>query len=220
MLDLTLMQNALPQLFYGAWVSIKIASLASLFGFTLGTILGLLHAHAPQLLKWLINGYVTLIRGTPVLIQITFCYYVLPLIGLTFSSFWTAVLALSINSSAYISQIIRSGIIGVGNEQVEAAYVLGFTSTQTARYIIIPQALRIVLPALAGECITLVKESSLASTLGVMELYKEVRSIMNQTYDVLTVFFLAALFYLAMTSLVSFFFYLLSRKLNWHVNYS
>ncbi len=220
MINLDLMLQSLPQLMKGAWITIEIAGISWFFGFALGTILGFLQARKMPFLQKAISAYVTLIRGTPLLIQITFFYYVLPVFGSTLSSFWTAVIALGINSSAYISQIIKSGITAVGNEQVEAAYVLGFTPFQIARYIVIPQAVRITLPALAGECITLMKDSSLASTLGVMELYKEVRIIMNQTYDVITLFFLAALFYLAMTSFISFLFYLLERKMNWYVKYS
>lgn len=219
MINTTLMLQSLPQLMKGAWVTIEIAAVSWLFGFALGTLVGLLQTRKVPFLQGLISAYVTLIRGTPMLIQVTFFYYVLPLLGVTLSSFWTAVIAIGINSSAYISQIIKSGITAVGTEQIEAAHVLGFTPFQIARYIVIPQAIRITLPALAGECITLIKDSSLASTIGVMELYKEVRVIMNQTYDVITLFCLAALFYLAMTSLVSLVFHIIERKMNWYVKY-
>jgi His/Glu/Gln/Arg/opine family amino acid ABC transporter permease subunit len=218
MINTALMIQALPQLLYGAWISIQIAMLAWTLGFTAGIILAFLQTRKTPFLSWLISVYVTLIRGTPMLIQITFFYYVVPTLGVPLSSFWTAIIAIGINSSAYISQIIKSGINAVGVEQIEAAQVLGFTPLQTARYIVAPQALRITLPALAGECITLIKDSSLASVIGVMELYKEVRALMNQTYDVISVFCLAALLYLIMTSIASCIFYILERKMNAHVN--
>ena len=219
MINITLMIHALPQLIQGAWITLQIATLAWFLGFTAGTLLGFLQTRSMPFLQWVIATYVTFIRGTPMLIQITFFYYVVPSLGITISSFWTSVIAIGINSSAYISQIIKSGINAVGVEQVEAAQVLGFTPLQTVRYIVLPQALRITLPSLSGECITLIKDSSLASVIGVMELYKEVRALMNQTYDVISVFCLAALLYLIMTSLTSCIFYFLERKMNSHVKH-
>jgi ABC-type amino acid transport system permease subunit len=176
-----------------------------------------LHTLHNALVRIPITIYVTIIRGTPMLIQITFFYYVLPSLGIEFSPFWAAICAIAINASAYISQIIKSGIIGVGYDQIEAARVLGFNSFQIGRYIVIPQAVRIVFPALVGEYITLLKDSSLASVIGVMELYKEARSIMNESYDVITIFCLVALIYLILTSISELIFRYIERKMSWYV---
>lgn len=219
-IDISLAWTAFPYLLKGAWITIQITVISYLIGFALGVILGYLHTLHNALVQIPITIYVTLIRGTPMLIQITFFYYVLPLLGIDLPPFWAAICAIAINSSAYISQIIKSGIIGVGHEQIEAARVLGFSSWQIGRYIVIPQAVRIVFPALIGEYITLLKDSSLASVIGVMELYKEARAIMNQTYDVITIFCLVALFYLVLTSASELIFRLIERKMSWYVKNS
>ncbi|MDR3646823.1 MAG: ABC transporter permease subunit, partial [Candidatus Babeliales bacterium] len=138
--DLSIAYYALPYLLKGAWVTIKIACVSYFIGFILGTILGFLQTRNSKLLSIPITIYVILIRGTPMLIQITFFYYVLPLIGIDLSHFWAATYAIALNSSAYISQIVKSGIAAVGKEQIEAARVLGLSSFQIARYIVNPQA--------------------------------------------------------------------------------
>jgi His/Glu/Gln/Arg/opine family amino acid ABC transporter permease subunit len=218
-IDIALAYKSLPYLLQGAWISIQITVLSYCIGFVGGVVLGYLHTLRNAWIRAPISVYVTIIRGTPMLIQITFFYYVLPLLGINLSPFWAAVCAIGINSTAYISQIIKSGIIGVGYEQIEAARVLGFSSFQIGRYIVIPQAVRIAFPALVGEYITLLKDSSLASIIGVTELYKEARAIMNQTYDVITVFILVALFYLVMTLVSEFLLSFIERKLNWHAEH-
>ena len=216
-IDLSLAWTAFPHLLQGAWISIQIAVLSYCIGFFGGVVLGYLHTLKSAFIRIPITIYVTLIRGTPMLIQITFFYYVLPLIGIGLPPFWAAVCAIGINSSAYISQIVKSGIIGIGHEQIEAARVLGFSPLQIGRYIVIPQAVRIAFPALVGEYITLLKDSSLASVIGVMELYKEARAIMNQTYDVVTIFCLVALFYLVLTTSAELIFRYIERKISWYV---
>lgn len=216
-IDISLAWTALPHLLRGAWITIQITIISYILGFALGGILGYLHTLHAAWARIPITLYVTLIRGTPMLIQITFFYYVLPVVGIEFSPFWAAICAITINCSAYISQIIKSGIIGVGHDQIEAARVLGFNSLQIGRYIVIPQAVRIAFPALVGEYITLLKDSSLASVIGVMELYKEARFIMNQTYDVVTIFCIVALIYLILTSTSELIFRYIERKMSWYV---
>ncbi len=213
------MYQSIPLLCRGAWISIQIAIFSATLGFFLGTILGFLHTRKNPLIRIPINLYVGLIRGTPMLIQITFCYFILPYIGIELSAFWAAILAIGINSGAYISQIVKSGILAVGSEQTEAARVLGLSTLQIAWYIITPQAFRIILPALVGECSTLIKDSSLASGIGVMELYKESRAILTQSYEVISIVCLVAAFYLAMTSVIAFLGNYLERKMSWYVKH-
>lgn len=217
MIDFGLLQKAIPYLLKGAVITVQITVIAYILGCISGIILGYLHTVRNLIIRYLISIYVTIIRGTPMLIQISFCYYVLPFMGLELPPFWAATMAIAINSSAYMSQIIKSGILGVGSEQIEAARVLGFSSWQTAQYIVIPQAIRIVFPALVSEYVTLLKDSSLASVIGVSELYKEARSIMNETYDVITIFFLVTAFYLILTSFFEFLLMCVERKMGWYV---
>ena len=193
-------------LFYllrGAVTSLEIAGIAVSIGLVLGTALALIQTGTNKILRILVTAYVTLIRGTPMLVQIMIAFFVLPQLGINLSAFWSAVLAIGINSSAYLSQIIRSGIQSIGKGQWEAAQVLGFSRGQALRYIILPQALRVVLPALGNEFITLLKDSSLASTIGVVELVKEGQIIISKTYKVIPVYLMITLVYLIMTSVLS-----------------
>ncbi len=216
MINVELLLNSLPALLNGAAASLKIMFIALSVGVFLGTILGVIQTYAHAIFGFFVSVYVGIIRGTPQLIQITFFYYVLPMMGISLSGFMTAALALGINSSAYVSQIIRSGIKAVGKDQQEAAKVLGFTPLQTIWYIVLPQAVRYVLPALANEGMTLVKDTSLAYVIGVTELYKEARSIISQSYDVFTVFLMVTVLYLIMTSCISGIAYLLDQRMNRH----
>lgn len=220
MINYQLIAQSIPQLLSGARLTVCIAFASWVIGFVLGTLLGFLQASKVPFFSRLVAWYVGLIRGTPMLIHITFLYYVLPLLGITLSNLWVAIIAIGLNSGAYVSQIIRSGILAVGSDQWEAGRVLGLSSFQIARFIIFPQALRVVLPSLGGEMATLIKDSSLASVIGVMELYKESRSIVNQTYDVVSVFCIVALFYLVMTTVVALLVSLLEKKMGWYAQNS
>jgi len=217
MINFELIRLALPVLLKGVLVTLKITAAAFIIGITGGTILGIAHSSKNNFLEWLVGAYVTIIRGTPMLVQIVFIYYVLSMTGLQLSPFVSAVIAIGMNSSAYVSQIIRSGIRSVPKGQIEAAQTLGISKGDTLRYIILPQALRVVLPALGNESVTLIKDSSLASYIGVVELYKEGQTVISQTYDALSVYFVLAGLYLILTSTVSYLVMLLERRLNRHV---
>ena len=142
-------------------------------------ILGTLHSSKNRFVRWLVLMYTTLFRGTPMLIQILFARYALPRMGIMLPAFWSAVCAIGLNSGAYISFIIHSGISSVPRGQVEAGKVLGFSYFQILRYIVLPQALQIVFPALGNEFITLIKDSSLASVIGVPELTQQSNFILS-----------------------------------------
>lgn len=216
MIDFSLIIRYLPNLLQGAWVTIQIASIGCTMGIVIGTVLGVIHAGNNKLLRTLVMTYVTLFRGTPMLIQIAAAVLLLPQMGIYISDFWAATLAIGFNSGAYISQIIRSGIAFVGRGQIEAARVLGMSSMQITRYIVLPQAIRVVLPAIGNELVTLIKESSLASTVGVMELSKQASYIKSRTFDALTIYCAVAAFYLVLTSLLSFCVHLLEKKMRPH----
>lgn len=212
-------QSALPYLLRGTIVTLQIAFFSSIIGFAGGTILGFIQSSSNRLFRFFVTIYVTIFRGTPMLIQIPFFYYLLPELGIELSLFTTAVVAIGLNSIAYISQIVRSGIASIGKGQKEAAHVLGFSSLQTMRYILFPQAIRTVVPSLLNEFITLIKDSSLASTIGVVELFKEGTIIISRTYAVIPIYCAIALIYLTLTTLVSFFAAMIERKMNKHAHH-
>jgi len=205
-----------PALLYGALVSLQIAFYSCAIGFMLGTILGIASCAQNRLLANVVLFYTTVVRGIPMLIQVMFVAYVLPEVGINIPLFWGAVCAIGLNSSAYVCHIIRSGILSVDSGQIEAAHVLGFSNFQVTRFIVLPQAFRVVLPALGNEFVTLVKDSSLASTIGVVELTKTGSVIRSLTLDVVTVFTAVGCIYLAMTLTLSALISLLERRMNRH----
>ncbi len=205
MIDIALIKSALPQLLRGATLSLAIAFFSAVIGAVGGTLLGLAQSSRSSLLRRFVTAYVSIIRGTPLLIQIMFLYIVVLHLRLPLSKFAVAVVAIGLNSSAYLSQIIRAGIQSVPQGQIEAAYTLGISDFDCMRSIILPQALRTIIPALGNELITLVKDSSLASIIGVTELYMAGTIVKNQTYDALSAYAAVALIYLCMTTLLSYY---------------
>ncbi len=203
MIDFELIYHSMPYLLQGALMSIQIAFMAAAIGLVLGVPLAFAEQSRSFVMRVFVAAYVNLFRGTPMLVQILFIYYVLPQFGVIIPPLMTATLAIGLNSSAYISQIVRSGMNAVSYGQIEAAYTLGMSSFATKRYIIFPQAMKAALPALGNELVTLVKDSSLASIIGVMELSKEGSLIRSRTYDAFSILLAVSCLYLVMTSLLS-----------------
>ena len=220
MINFTLLTTYSHEFIQGTLVTLKIASIGCLLGITGGILLALVQTNVKGPLAWLVTLYTIIIRGTPMLIQIMFVYFLLPELGCTLSGLWSAIIAIGLNSSAYVSQIIRSGINTVSIGQREAAYVLGLTHFQTIRFIILPQAIRAVLPALGNELITLNKDTALASTIGVMELSRQAQFVQSRTYDVIGVYGIVAAIYLVITSILSLFVYYLEQRMNRNVTRS
>jgi His/Glu/Gln/Arg/opine family amino acid ABC transporter permease subunit len=212
MIDVELIIQSLPALLHGALMSLQIACASGFLGLTLGTILAMTELSKNRIFSLVANVYVTLFRGTPMLVQILFVYYVLPQFGLMIAPFWAASLAIGLNSSAYVSQSIRTGLNAVDVGQIESAKTLGFNRIQIMRLIVLPQAFRIALPSLGNELITLIKDSSLASVIGVMELSKEASMIRSRTYDAFSVLLAVSVIYLVMTSVLS---WILKRYEKW-----
>lgn len=215
MINFSLIISFMPVLLLALGQTLAVTACSLVVGFSLGTLFGLVQARGPRSLAFAVNVYATLFRGTPMLVQIAFIFFFLPTLGIALSSFSAAALAIGLNSAAYVSQIVRSGVNGVSQEELDAAQVLGFSSLQTALFLVLPQALRNVLPSLTNECITLLKDSSLASTIGVHEVYKESRGLLNQSYDVVTVFFMIAAVYLLLTSIIAGLSHFLEKKLRY-----
>lgn len=213
MIDLQLIRASLPDLLLGLRLTVLISSVSCCIGLLFGVVLALGQVYGITPIRLLISVYITIVRGTPMLIQILGAYYLLPTIGFTFSATGIAIFAIGCNSAAYISQIVRAGINSVGEGQVEAAVTLGFSRLQIIRFIVLPQAIRVIFPALASEFITLIKDSSLASVIGASELLKQGRSIISQTYDAITIFFLLAILYLLLTGIISVIAYALERSM-------
>ena len=218
MIKFLVLKKAIFNLLQGAIISLKITALSLVIGLIGGTLLALVFLYGNKYLRILGHIYVTIIRGTPMLVQVVTWYYVLPIFGIMLPAFWAATIAIGLNSIAYISQVIRSGIQAVGRGQIEAAKTLGMSRMQIVRFIILPQAFRTVFPSLGNECITLIKDSSLASVIGVGELTHQGAIMMSRTYDALTTYAGVALIYLIMTSIFSILLYFLEQRLHYVKN--
>ncbi len=220
MIDLQLLQESIPALLRGALVTLQIASISCTMGIVFGTLCGLGLTSKNYIIRFLLGIYTTLFRGTPMLIQIVFATLVLPTtLGIKVSLFWGVVWAIALNSGAYIAQIIKSGINSVSQGQREAGKTLGLSNMQIVWYIVLPQAIRVVLPALGNEFITLVKDSSLASIVGVQELTKEGEIISSRTLDALTTYAGVAIIYLIITTALSLALSYFERRMNHHAQH-
>lgn len=204
MIDFSLIWQSIPSLMHGTIVTLQITFVSAALGLMLGSVLAVSETSPWRPLRCAVGTYVTLFRGTPMLVQILFVYYVLPQFGIMIAPFWAASLAIGLNSAAYISQVIRSGIKAVPKGQIEAAKTLGFSRIGALRHIVLPQAFGFSLPALGNELVTLVKDSSLASIVGVMELSKEASVIRSRTYDAFSILLAISLIYLLLTSVLSY----------------
>jgi len=195
----------------GAVISLIIAALSLL----LGIVLGIIGASAKRskffIFRMLGNIYVEVIRGTPMLLQILLLFSVVPSIYTAFTGnvlrinvYLIGIIAMSINSGAYSTELIRSGINGVDKGQWEACETLGLTHLQTMTLVILPQAFKRIVPPMISEFITLIKDSSLISCIGAVELLKGSQVIGAEYFDVMSPYCLAAIFYLIMTISISY----------------
>lgn len=188
-------------IFKGLTVTLEFTAIAVTFGVLLGVIVAILKMSRFKIVRFLISVYIEVIRGTPILLQLYLFVFALPQV-VTFvklSNFVWVAIALSINSSAYVSEVIRSGIQAVDKGQTEAARSLGMSSSQTMIKIILPQAVRNILPALGNEFIMMLKETSLASTFFIGDLMTQYRIVTGATYTAVETLLIVGLIYLAVT---------------------
>lgn len=218
MINFTLIKNSLPQLLSGVFVSLQISFFAILIGISGGLIIAILSQYKNKIISIAVQFYLLIFRGTPMLIQIMILFFLLPFIGISLSAFWSAVIAIGMNSAAYMSQVFLSGIQSVNKGEIEAAQTLGFSYKQIFHLIILPQTIKAIFPSLTNELITLIKDSSLASLIGVSELTHQGDIIRNQTYDAITAYAAVAIFYLVLTSVLTFVLYLYQKKGNYDNN--
>ncbi len=187
----------------GALTAIEIAAVALVCGTVLGLIIALMRLSSFALVRVLAWLYIGFLRGTPVILQLVFLYDALPPLGIKLSSFATAVVGFSLNEAAFAAEIIRGGILSVDRKQSVAAAAFGMGPSLTLRRIILPQAMRAILPALANQSISMIKGTAIASVIFVNELTFRAQQIVGQNFEFFTVFAAAGLIYLAMTSVVA-----------------
>ena len=187
----------------GAKITVFLSICTVLLGICLGIFLALMRLSNSKLLSFIATSYIEFVRGTPVLLQIFIVFYGLPKLGITLPDFAAGVLALTINSGAYVAEIIRSGIQAVNKGQTEAARSLGMSQKMTMIYVILPQAFKNILPALGNEFITVIKESSIVSIIGIQDLMYNADTVRGNIYKPFEPLIFAALIYFVLTFTLS-----------------
>jgi len=182
----------------GAEVTLELFIITILLALPLGFLAGILRLSPFKPIRAIMEFYVWIMRGTPLMLQLLFVYFALPMVGILLPSMGAALLAFILNYAAYFAEIFRSGILAVPKGQFEAAKALGMTYSQTMRLIILPQVIKIVLPPISNETINLVKDTSLIYILAMNDLLRVARTIVQREFD-MTPFAIAAVFYLVMT---------------------
>ena len=196
------MFEILPSLLNGASMTLQVFALVLIFSIPLGIVVAFALQVRWKPLHYLIDLYIWVMRGTPLLLQLIFIYYVLPSIGIRLDRLPAAVIAFVLNYAAYFAEIFRGGIETIPKGQYEAAKVLKFSTFDTVRYIILPQVTKIVLPSVFNEIMSLVKDTSLVYALGISDLILASRTAANRDANLVPMF-LAGAIYLIMIGLVT-----------------
>lgn len=224
-MDFSFLGEYLPYFLSGVVVTLIISVITVFFGSVIGVIMALMKLSSVKPLRWLANIYIEILRGTPMLVQILIGYGLLQplfqsapiiqigILDVDFSRLIPGIVALSLNSGAYVAEIVRGGINAVNVGQMEAGNSLGLRPIQTMRYIILPQALRNILPALGNEFITIIKDSSLLSSIGIYELLNSAQIVISNSYQPLEPLYVAAVIYFILTFLTSRLLAVYERKL-------
>ena len=189
--------NTILQMLEGSEITLEIFFITLVIALPLGMLAALGRLSKLRLLSAFMEFYIWLMRGTPLMLQLLFVYFALPMIGIRLPDIAAALLAFTLNYAAYFAEIFRAGIQSVPKGQYEAAKTLGMNYTQTMRRIILPQVIRIVLPPVSNETINLVKDTSLIYILAMNDLLRVARTIVQREFD-MTPFLIAGIFYLAM----------------------
>ena len=187
----------IPYLAQGLITTLQMSLLSFSFGLCIAAILTLMRVFGNSPLRIIARSYVEVFRGTPTLVQLLLIYFGLPSIGVKFNAITAAIITLSLNSAAYQAEILRASIKAIPETQYLSAESLGMSTLQIYRYVVLPQALRNAIPALVNEIVTLVKESSLASVIGVVELTRRGEYMVAYTFRAFEVYIAVALVYLA-----------------------
>jgi polar amino acid transport system permease protein len=206
--------NIMGPLLEGTGVTLQVFLITLVLALPFGLCLALLRISHFKIVSGAVNGYIWLMRGTPLMLQMLFIYFALPfvpLIGVRLPDFPSAIVAFVLNYAAYFAEIFRAGIQSIDRGQYEGARVLGLSYSQTMRRIVLPQVVKRILPPLSNETITLVKDTSLIYVLAMNDLLRAARGIVQRDFTT-TPFVVAAAFYLAMTLVLTLGFQHLEKK--------
>ena len=199
--------------------TLLIAILGLLIGIVIGTLIAVVrvmpkYKRFPKILDGICTLYVGFFRGTPIVVQLLIAYYVLfPIMGITISSLATCIIVFGLNSGAYVSEVMRGGINSVDPGQLEAGRAVGLSFSTSMLKIVVPQAVKNILPTLGNEFIALVKDTSVVSFVAAVDLYKTFTEIGNVRYEYLMPYFAMAIMYIVLVMVISFGVKLIERRL-------
>ncbi len=202
-MDLFFHYLSMPYLIDGVGYTLLITVLGLLGGLAMGLVLAAMQLSRFRALAIVARTYAIIFRGTPLILQMVFCYNALPLIGIKLTAIAAASLALALNEAPFIAEILRANVIGVDRGQVSAGQALGMTPAAIMRRIIAPQAIRSMVPALGNEAVSALKNSSLASVVAVQELTLRSTQLASATFDFFSIFFASGLIYLILTGAIA-----------------
>ena len=205
-----------PQILRGGVTTIELTVLSMLLGVVLGVVLAVMRLSRNPVLRYVSAGYLWLFRGTPVLVQIVLWFnlgLIFPRLGIggfsaetnaLISAFTAALLALALNEAAYMAEIVRGGILSVDKGQTEAAQALGLTGGKTMRRIVLPQAMRVIVPPTGNEVITMLKTTALVSAIGAKDLFTEAQFYGSRNFTTFEMLIVASFWYLVLTTVLTF----------------
>ena len=214
--SLQLALDSLPFLLKGTLWTVVLSLGGMFFGLLLGFALALMRLYGYWPLQWLSRIYVSFFRGTPLLVQLFMIYYGLPQLGIQLEPLTAALIGFSLNMGAYTSEILRGAIASIDRGQWEAAASIGMGRAQTLYRAILPQAARTALPPLGNSFISLVKDTALAATIQVPELFRQAQLITARTFEIFTMYLAAALIYWLLASVLAHFQARLEARVNRH----
>jgi polar amino acid transport system permease protein len=211
-LDIDVIIRTLPILLKGSIMTVELTVITLVLGTVLGILFALMRLSGNMVISQISNFYTWIMRGTPMLLQLFFFYYGLPAAGIKLSPFGAAIIGLGLNSGAYMAEIIRGGILSIDKGQFEAAKALGFGYSETMRKIILPQTFKVIIPPVGNEFITILKDTSLVSTIAMVELMRTAQQMYASTFRPIEIFFTAAVLYLLMTTVFTTIFSIYEKK--------
>ncbi|AYZ62650.1 amino acid ABC transporter permease [Burkholderia multivorans] len=200
---LDLVVRTLPAMAMGAALTLKFAVASMALGLLAGLAIAVMRIGSNRLAAGLAQGYVSVMRGTPLLVQMFVVYYGLPDLGITLDPTSAGIFTLTLNAAAYLSESMRGAILGIGRGQWAAAHSLGLTHVQTLRHVICPQALRLAVPSLGNTLISLIKDTSLVSVITVTELLRSTQEVIAATFQPLPLYLTAAAIYWVLSTLLT-----------------
>jgi polar amino acid transport system permease protein len=199
----TFFQTVIPELLQGTRITLKIAGGALLIGVAVGLPAALVRVYGNRWFQRIVTGYINIFRGTPLLVQLFVVYYGLPDFGLTFSRLTAAYLTLGLNSSAYQAEYFRGAIQSVDTRQMVAARAIGMSRFKAIRYIILPQAFRLVLPSWSNEMIAIIKYTAVVFLIAVPDLMGKAKMVSSRYFAPISTYIIVALIYLVIVGLAA-----------------